>query len=43
MKKIISFVCVVAFSLFFTVSDCLVDINGNELGNNFLRNPNKQY
>ena len=35
MKKIISFVCVVAFSLFFTVSDCLADINGNKLSNNF--------
>ena len=35
MKNIISFVCVLAFSLFFIVSDCFADINGNELNNSF--------
>ena len=35
MKKIISFVCVLVFSLFLTVGDCLADVNENELNNNF--------
>ena len=35
MKKIISFVYVLVFSLFLTVDDCLADINQNELNNNF--------
>ena len=35
MKKIISFVCFLTFSLFLVVSDCLADATENELNNNF--------
>ena len=35
MKKIISFVCVLVFSLFLNVGDCLADVNGNKSINNF--------
>ena len=35
MKKIISFVCVLVFSLFLNVGDCLADVNGNKTINNF--------
>ena len=35
MKKIISFLCVLVFSFFFTVSYCFADVTGNELNNNF--------
>ena len=35
MKKIISFVCVLVFSLFFTIGDCLAEVNENESNNNF--------
>ena len=35
MKKIISFLCVLVFSLFFTVSFCFADVNVNELNNDF--------
>ena len=33
MTKIISFLCVLVFSLFFTVSYCFADIIGNKLNN----------
>ncbi len=33
MTKIISFLCVLVFSLFFTVSYCFADVIGNELNN----------
>ena len=35
MKKIISFVCVLVFSLFLNVVDCLASVNGNESYDNF--------
>ena len=35
MTKIISFLCVLFFSLFFTVSYCFADVIGNELNNDF--------
>ena len=35
MKKIISFLCVLVFSFFFTVSSCFAEVTGNELNNNF--------
>ena len=35
MKKIISFLSVLVFSLFFTVSYCFADVIGNELNNDF--------
>ena len=35
MKKIISFLCVLVFSLFFTVSYCFADVPGNELNDDF--------
>ena len=35
MKKIISFVWVLVFSLFLTIGDCLAEVNENELNNNF--------
>ena len=35
MKKIISFVCVLVFSLFLNVGYCLADVNGNKSINNF--------
>ena len=35
MTKIISFLCVLVFSLFFNVSYCFADVIGNELINDF--------
>ena len=35
MTKIISFLFVLVFSLFFTVSYCFADVIGNELNNDF--------
>ena len=35
MKKIFSFLCVLVFSLFFTVSYCFADVTRNELINDF--------
>ena len=35
MTKIISFLCVLVLSLFFTVSYCFADVIGNELNNDF--------
>ena len=35
MKKIILFLCVLVFSLFFNVSYCFADATGNELNNDF--------
>ena len=35
MTKIISFLSVLVFSLFFTVSYCFADVIGNELNNDF--------
>ena len=35
MKRIISFVCFLTFSLFLFVSDCFADVTENELNNNF--------
>ncbi len=35
MKKIISFLCVLFFSFFSTVSDCFAEVTGNELNNDF--------
>ena len=35
MKRIISFVCVLVFSLFLSVSNCLADGIGSELNNDF--------
>ena len=35
MKKIISFVCVLVFSLFLNVSNCLADEIGSEFNNDF--------
>ena len=35
MKRIVSFVCVLVFSLFLSVSDCLSDEIGSELNNKF--------
>ena len=35
MKKIISFLCVLVFSFFFTVSYSLADVSGNEYDDNF--------
>ena len=35
MKKFISFLCVLVFSIFFNVSYCLADVTENELNNNF--------
>ena len=33
MKRIISFVCFLTFSLFLFVSDCLADVTENEINN----------
>ena len=38
MKRIISFVCFLVFSLFLSVSNCLADGTGNELNNDFSNN-----
>ena len=35
MTKIISFLCVLVLSLFFTVSYCFAEVIGNELNNDF--------
>ena len=35
MTKIISFLCILVFSLFFTVSYCFADVTGNKLNNDF--------
>ena len=35
MIKIISFLCVLVFSFFFTVSYCFAEVIGNELSNDF--------
>ncbi len=35
MKKIISFLCVLVFSLFLTVEYCIADISRNEINNDF--------
>ena len=35
MIKRISFLCVLVFSLFFTVSYCVAEVIGNELNNDF--------
>jgi len=35
MNKIISFLCVLICSCFFTVSYCFADVTGNELKNDF--------
>ena len=35
MKKIISFLCVLVFTVFFNVSYCFADVTGNDLKNNF--------
>ena len=35
MTKIISFLCVLVLSLFFTVSYCFADVIGNELNNDY--------
>ena len=35
MTKIISLLCVLVFSFFFTVSYSLADVSGNELNNDF--------
>ena len=35
MKKIISFLCLLVFSFFFTVSYCFAEVIGNELNNDF--------
>ena len=35
MNKIISFLCILVFSFFFTVSYCFAEVIGNELSNDF--------
>ena len=35
MKKIILFLCVLVFSIFFTVNYCIAEVTGNELNNDF--------
>ena len=40
MKRIISFVCVLFVSLFFSFSDCLADEIGSELNNNSFKELN---
>ena len=43
MKKIVSFVCVVVFSLFLTVSDSLADEVGGNLNNNLSKESSSSY
>ena len=40
MKSIFSFVCVLVFSLFLSVGDCLADKLASELNNNFSKDSN---
>ena len=40
MKKIISFLCVLVFSLFFNASYCFAEVNINELNNEFAEESN---
>lgn len=37
MKRIITFICILIFSLFFNFSYSMADENGTELNNDFLR------